>query len=406
MKTLLSINNYHYLRGGAEAVYFSHAEQFASNGWKTSFFSMHHDENLPCNESQYFVDCIDYAKEGKEGPTLTNAAEIIYSIKARRQLARLLDAKKADVAHAHNIYHHLSPSVLVELRTRGIPTVMSAHDLKLACPSYLMLNRTGVCERCRGGRLWNAIRYRCIKESLAASALVALESAVHRMFGLYQRNLDRVITPSRFLREKLIAWGYEPAWIVHIPNPARVPEAALSLPGDYILYFGRLSPEKGVATLIQAAARGRVKVRIVGTGPLETALRNLAVQLSAPIEFLGFLSGEDLWSQVRGARAVVVPSECYENSPMGAIEALAHGKPLIGANIGGIPELIPDGATGWLFTSGDADALAEALDVASAASSAQLRAMGEAAREYVEITHSPSRYFDAVSSLYAELGVR
>lgn len=406
MKTLLSLNSYHYPRGGSEAVYFAHADLFASRGWQTSFFSMHHDENLPCADSQYFANCIDYGKSSGQGRNFANAVKIIYSREARRKLAQLLNAKPADVAHVHSIYHHLSPSVLMELRSRGIPTVMTAHDLKLACPSNKMLNRSGVCERCQNGQVWNVIRHRCIKDSFCASGLIALESALHKWLGLYKHNLDRVVTPSRFYRNKLIAWGFDPAWIVHIPNPVRLPKTEPCPPGDYILYFGRLAPEKGLATLIRAAARANASVKIAGNGPLEGELRTLAQHLSAPVEFLGFLSGEALWSRVRGARAVVLPSEWYENGPMSVIEAFAHGKPLIGADIGGIPELIADGATGWLFTSGDAASLAGALESACTAPMARMQTMGEAARFYVEQHHTAAGYYAAMVSLYQDIRVK
>lgn len=405
MNSLLSINNYHYLRGGSEAVYFGHAEMFAAHGWQTSFFSMKHEQNLPCAESRYFVDCIDYAKSGGQGKTATNALKIIYSLEARRKLAQLLNEKKIDIAHIHSIYHHLSPSVLLELKSRGIPMVMTAHDLKLACPNNKMLTHDGVCERCKGGRLWNAALHRCIKGSFVASSLIVLESSVHKLLGLYRNTLDRIVAPSLFYCNKLIQWGFDPDWIVHIPNAVTVPESPITPPGNYILYFGRLSEEKGLSTLIRASARAQVRVKIAGTGPLEAELRALAESIAAPVEFLGFLSGETLWSEVCGALAVVLPSEWYENGPMSAIEALGRGKPLIGANIGGIPELIPDEQTGWLFASGDSSELAGALEAAFTASPAVLRAKGEAARNYVQTNHSPSRYFDAMSALYAQLGV-
>ncbi|MDR3411823.1 MAG: glycosyltransferase, partial [Formivibrio sp.] len=269
MRSLLSVNNYHYIRGGSETVYFSHAEMFAAHGWETSFFSMHHEQNVPCADSRYFVDCIDYEKRGAEGRTISNALKIVYSLEARQKLTQLLDDKKINFAHIHSIYHHLSPSVLMELKARGIPAVMTAHDLKLACPNNKMLNRTGVCERCKGGHVWNAVRHRCIKDSFVASSLVALESAVHKMFGLYRHNLERVVAPSRFYRDKLISWGFDPNWIVHIPNPVALPLAPIAPPGNYILYFGRFAPEKGLVTLVRAAAHAKVPIRLVGRGPQE-----------------------------------------------------------------------------------------------------------------------------------------
>lgn len=245
MKNLLSINNYHYYRGGAEVVYLGHAALFAARGWKTTFCSMHHERNVPCADSRHFVECIDYDKHGANGRTVSNALKIVYSLEAQRKPAKLLNGKKIDFAPIHSIYHHLSPSVLMELKARGIPMAMTAHDLKLACPNNKILTHDGICERCKGGRVWNAARNRCIKGSLVASSLITLESAIHKLLGLYRNTLDRVVAPSRFYRENLIEWGFDPNWIVYIPNAVTLPQTPLAPPRNCILYFDRLAPEKG-----------------------------------------------------------------------------------------------------------------------------------------------------------------
>ena len=406
MKTLLSVNSYHYLRGGSEAVYFNHAALFAERGWRSRFFSMHHPENIPCNEQEYFADCIDYGGAGGAKKSLGNALKIIYSIEAKDKLSRLLDLHPADVAHVHSIYHHLSPSVLVELKARDIPTVMTVHDLKLVCPNNKMLNRTGICERCKGGRLWNVAVNRCIKDSVVASSLIALESSVHQGLNLYGRNLDRIVSPSRFYREKLIEWGWRADQIVHIPNFVDPAPKVSATVGDYILYFGRLSPEKGLATLVLAAASSRIPVCVAGTGPQEAELKRLADDLNAPVTFLGFLSGERLWAAVDAARAIVLPSEWYENGPMSVIEAYSRGTPLIGARIGGIPELIVEGETGWSFEPTNVEDLASKLIQAFQTSEPNLAAMGEASRGFALRHHSREGYFQAMSALYGEIGLQ
>lgn len=403
MPSLLSLNSYHYLRGGSETVYFNHARLFEAHGWSSSFMSMHHPENIPCEDDAYFADNIDYGG-GSGQRSLGNALKIIYSLEAQRKIAALLDRKPADIAHVHSIYHHLSPSVLVELKKRGVPIVLTAHDLKLACPNNKMLTHDGVCERCKGGKIWNVAVHRCIKDSLPASAVIMVESAVHKALRLYANTVSKIIAPSRFYRAKLIEWGWPAEQIVFIPNFVELDGVQAAEPGgDYLLYFGRLAQEKGLLTLVRAAAASKVPVKLVGRGPQEEALRALIAELNAPVELLGFRSGEDLWAAVGGAKAIVLPSEWYENGPMSVIEAFARGKPLVGADIGGIPELTDSGAAGWLFKSGDVADLAQTLSTVWTSSTDTLRGMGAACRERAFKDYSADVYFGAMSSIYGDL---
>ncbi len=402
--SILSINAYHYPRGGADIVYLNHARLMEERGWHNKFFSMHHAENLPSEYSIYFAEEIDYSKRTSSPRKLLDATRIIYSLEARQKISYLLDAHPVDIAHVHSIYHHQSPSVLDELRARGVPIVLTAHDLKLACPAYTMLSQDGVCERCKGGKVWNVAARRCIKGSLAASTLIMVESAVHKALRLYDRNVDRIITPSAFYKEKLIEWGWNPDKILHIRNfvaTAQVQPAPEA--GDGMVYFGRLSREKGLATLVRASAASGVPVRIVGQGPQEAELRALADTLAAPVEFLGFQQGDALWSIVDSARAVVLPSEWYENGPMSVIEAFGRGKPLIGARIGGIPEMIEEGRTGWAFASGEVDNLADVMTRVSALAPDRLLEMAEHCRTFAATHHSEDAYFEQISALYDSL---
>ena len=407
MPRLLSLNTYHYRRGGSDVVFLEHDAMFRAQGWDTAVMAMHHPKNTPSPWSTFFVDEIEFGHEYGALDKLAMAGKVIYSYEAKRKISSLLDTFPADVAHVHCIYHHLSPSVLVELKQRGIPTVMTAHDLKLACPAYKMLNRSGVCEKCRSGNLLHLVKNRCIRDSLQVSGLIMLESAIHKSLGLYRRNLDRVVAPSQFYKRKLMEWGWPESQLVYIPNyvdaTAYQPRYQ---PGDYYFYFGRLAMEKGVATLIRAAARAKVKLRIAGTGPEGDALKLLAAETGGDVEFLDFVSGEPLWTLVREARAMVLPSEWYENAPMSLLEAYACGKPVIGARIGVIPEMVREGETGDLFESGDVDGLANMLRLYANKPNAELAAMGEAARDFVSTTFTARRYLDEMLALYATLGVR
>lgn len=405
MPHLLNVNNYHYRRGGAETVYLEHGKLFASAGWSVDWFSMKHPLTLPGTDDSHFADLIDLEYTKTKLAKLRAAGAIIYNQDAARRIGELLDIHRPDVAHLHNIYHHLSPSVLVALKQRGIPTVLTAHDLKLACPAYTMLNRDGICERCRGGKVWNVARHRCIKGSFLSSALIMLESAAHKALHLYEKHIDIVISPSSFYREKLIEWGWASDKIVHVRNFSDLPPQQRFVRGEYMLYYGRLAPNKGLATLIRASALTGIPVHIAGTGEQAAELHALAAELRAPVTFLGYLTGDALWTVVSGARAVVLPSEWYENGPVSILEAFARGKPLVGSAIGGIPEMIVEGETGWAFRPGDVEDLARALDAVTSASDSSLARMALETRRFVEERFSPVSYYNAISEIYERLGV-
>jgi glycosyltransferase involved in cell wall biosynthesis len=407
MPQLLSINNYYYRRAGAETVFFEHNRLFEDAGWEVVPFSMQHPLNQPSQWSDHFAEG-DAAKEvGSPIEKVSRAITAVYSADAARRIRCLIATIKPQLAHAHNIYHHLSPSVLVELRRRQIPIVMTLHDLKLVCPAYKMHTGGAICESCRGGAIRNVIKNRCIKNSVTLSTLVWLESTLHRALNLYMGTVTRFVVPSRFFLDKFAEWGVDTSRFVHIPNFVDVDSFGPgdAGPGDAFVYVGRLAPEKGIATLIKAAAQARVRLRIVGTGPEEASLRRLAAETGSDAEFTGYLSGSALNQAIASARAVVVPSEWYENAPISVLEAGALGRPIIGANIGGIPELIRNGETGFVFPSGNAESLVEVLAKVQRMPAAELRSLGSAGREWVRTQFSPAAYQQRMLHLYRGMGV-
>jgi glycosyltransferase involved in cell wall biosynthesis len=406
MARLLSINNYYYRRGGSEAVFFEHNRLFEEAGWEVVPFSMHCAANDPSPWSAHFVDSTDSVPGHFSLDKLTRAAAAIYSLEAARRIRTLVALTHPQIAHAHNIYHHLSPSVLVELHRQGVPVVLTLHDLNLVCPAYKMHTQGAICEGCRGGALRNVVKHRCIKNSTAMSALVWLESTIHKALDLYMRNVTRFVVPSRFFLSKFAEWGIDTSRFVHVPNSIDVDALhASDEPGDAFVYLGRLVPEKGVATLIRAAAQARVRLRIIGTGSEEAELRQLAHDLGGEVEFTGYLSGSELRAAISSARAVVIPSEWYENAPISVMEASALARPVIGANIGGIPELIREEETGFVFASGSVDALAERLASAQRLPASRLRNMGAAGRQWMRTEFSPSAYRERMLALYRDIGV-
>ena len=405
--TLLSINNYYYARGGAEVLFLQHNGMLADAGWSVVPFCMRHADNYPTPWSYDFVEEVELGDEHDGfAAKLRKGVKAVYSLEARKKVRRLLDSVAPDVCHAHNVYHHLSPSILAVIHRRGIPLVMTLHDLKLACPAYSMLARDGVCERCRGGGLFHVFTQRCMKGSALLSLLVMVESYLHRFLRSYVDNVDRFLVPSRFYLEKFVDWGFDRAQFRHLPNfvDAQRYEPRFA-PGRRFAYVGRLSAEKGIATLIEAATLAGVPLDIVGTGRAERALRELAAQRSCDVRFHGYLSGSALHAAIAGARAIVVPSEWYENAPLTVLEAGALGKPVIVSAIGGLPELVVEGETGWAFAPGSIEALAERLRAVADLADAGVERAGAAARRHVAEEFGPDRYLDGIRGVYLELGV-
>jgi glycosyltransferase involved in cell wall biosynthesis len=406
MTTLLSVNNYYYYRAGAETVFLEQNKMFQQSGWNVVPFAMQSRKNLSSPWSKYFVDNIEFGERYSLPAKLIRVPKVIYSFEARRKLARLIDETRPDVCHAHNIYHHISPSILSLLKQRSIPVVLTLHDLKIACPAYSMLAPDGVCERCRGGRLHNVLLHRCIKNSVALSAIVMLEAALHRLLRTYSSCVGRFAVPSRFYIEKLCDWGWPRSMFSHVPNFVDANRYRPQYkPGKCFVYVGRLSREKGLATLIRAAALSGCRLLLAGTGPQLTELRALAAKLGADVRFPGFLSGESLHEAVRSARAVVLPSEWYENAPMTVLEAYALGKPVLGARIGGIQELVYEQETGLGFTSGDVASLVAALRDFAERPDGTIEDMGRRARQVVAKQYTAELYQQRVISIYRELGV-
>jgi len=404
---LLSINNYYYYRGGAETVFLEQNRMLEAVGWQVAPFAMRHPKNLETPWSRYFVDEIEFGEAYSFAQKVIRANKVIYSLEARSKIRRLIDDFQPDVAHAHNIYHHLSPSILGVLKSRGVPTILTLHDLKIACPAYNMLAPDGICERCKGGRVHNVVVHKCIKGSTLLSGVVMVEAVVHRLLGSYRHNVDRFVVPSRFYIDKLTEWGMPAELFRHVPNFADVSRHEPNYtPGKSFLYFGRLSREKGVPTLIRAAAATGCSLSIAGTGQQAEELQALARELNADVTFLGYLTGSALHEAVKNASAIVLPSEWYENAPMSVLEAYAFGKPVLGARIGGIPELIRDGETGLTFASGDVESLADALQRFLALPASDISEMGRRGRRWVETEFTASLYRDRILDIYKELGVR
>lgn len=395
---LLSINNHYYRRGGAEVVFLEHNRMLEEDGWEIIPFSAKHPERLKSEWDNYFIDVGEPMTLREK---VARAPQVLYSFEAARKIRSLIERVQPTIAHAHNIYHLISPSVLRVVAQSGIPVFMTLHDLKLACPNYKMLAKDGVCERCKHGDIWNVVRHKCVKDSFAQSLLIFLETTVHRYLDIYKKHVRRFVVPSRFFIEKFVEWGWDRDRFIYIPNFVDIDSFSRSGEGgDSFLYVGRLSREKGVHTMIEAVARSGVRLVIAGKGPEEAALRNSVERSGAKVTFVGHLSAAEICAAIATCRAVVLPSECYENAPLSVLESYAGGRPVIGAKIGGIPELICEGLSGATFESGNVDALASALSNFALLGSADLKEMGRFGREWALRDFSRESYKSRILSLY------
>ena len=407
MNTLLSINNYYYHRGGAESVFFDHNRMFMEENWRVVPFAMKHPQNLPSAHEEYFVEEIEYGKQYSLARKVGSAQKIIYSFEARRKIRALAEICRPSIAHAHNIYHHLSPAIFSVLKDMGIPTVLTLHDLKIACPAYKMLASDGLCERCNGGALQNVVLRSCVKDSVVLSTIVYLEALLHKLLRSYSHSVDKFVVPSKFYQEKFVEWGWPRDKLIYIPNCIDTGgiEMTDGKCGRAFVYVGRLAPEKGVATFIEAVAMAGAEAWIVGAGPEEAALKALAVEKRARVGFVGHQDKAALFSIIRRARALVLPSEWYENAPLSVMEAYALGVPVIGAAIGGIPELVVEDDTGLLFESGNVRALANALAKVEQMADDDVRDMGRRGNNLMKKSFGPKHYKERMFDLYTSLGV-
>ncbi len=411
MKVLI-VNTYHYLRGGDSKYAFGLADLLQKEGHEVHFFGMKGERNLPCLDEQYFVTEINY-REALKRKRFFEALKVIwrsiYSLEAKHNIVRSLQNFKPDVVHLNAYRHHLTISILPEFYKQNIPMVKTVHAYKQLCPNTSFYDGQNICEDCKGKNYFNVVSKRCKKGSFAASIVTYLEAKINDYLG-YERYIDMNISPSMFLRDKYIEYGYNPNKVVHIPNflelDSLVPHYSYE---DYILFIGRLENEKGLLTLIRGFARAAealesLNLKIAGTGGMEEELRTLIAQMNlSKVELLGFKKGKELESLTKNAKAIIVPSEWYENYPYSCLEAMAYGKVVIASRIGGIPEQVEDGVTGLLFEPYNAEQLANTIQILDGFTKNQIVEMGRKARQKVETNNNPQTHLKAISRIYESL---
>jgi len=397
MKILL-VNKFHYLKGGSERVYFDTKELLEKNGHQVVCFSMKDERNVASPQEKYFVPNVDFNSRWN---WFGKAARYIYFPRAAKNLEKLIIDEKPDLAHLHNISHQLTASILKPLKKHGIPIVQTLHDYQLICPNYRLFTKGRVCERCKKHKYYNCVFNKCVQNSFWPSVLAAMELKAQWLFGFYRQKVDLFISPSDFLKTKLRQWG--------VDQPIEVVNNFVDLekfkpefnPGDYIVCVSRLSNEKGIMTLLRAMRKiSQIKLKLIGDGPQKKLIENfIARKQIKNVEYLGAKYDQELFACIKNARFVVMPSEWYENYPMLAIEAMALGKPVLAANLGGLNEMIADGVNGWHFEAGNLKDLRAKISQHFNETDS-LEQLGRNARQAVEHKNCSSEYYQRLMRCY------
>lgn len=421
---ILLVNKFHYRKGGAETYYLTVGSELERMGHEVAYFSMRHPDNLPCRWDKYFVTQREYNDVKSPLKAARDGMALVYSPEAKRNFQALCEEFRPDVVHLNNVHRQITLSILDApyLRENKVPVFYTAHDYVTVCPGYLMLDGGGrVCDAClEDGRYRHCIENRCVKGSRAKSALAAMEASFNRAHKS-NRRIDRVIAPSRFMRSKLIEGGWPEDKVVFLQNFAddaildRAANAgvdATDRENPYLLFFGRLSAEKGVDALLRAfdaalpSLPRDMRLVVVGDGPDAADFKALASSLgcASRIEFAGYQTGGALQSYVERASLAIASSRWRENMPYSIVEAFAAGTPVVGTDIGGIPELVDEGKTGFICEPGGVQSMADAISRGANAfldRSAYSRLQSNC-RSYVMENCSREKFMSDLVNLYKE----
>ena len=401
---ILIVNTRHFFGGGDSTYTFNLADVLRQKGHEVAFFAMQDGRNLPDPNSDLFVSHIDFKELNQSKSIFTSfkvARRVIYSRETRKKFAKVVDRFQPDIVHLQNIHGHIGPSVIFEAKKRNLLVVWTLHDYKMVCPNtHFLIDTTGkICEACGQNKYYQAIIKRCKKGSILASIMASIEAYAHRLMHLRER-VDLFLTPSTFLRNKLLESGFSPSKIVHLPLflPDEMFHGNIKDKG-YLLFMSKLDPIKGIFPLLEACAR-IPKVNFIFVGYVEeTVERHVQKVLPKNANYVGMKHGNELRKLLLGARAVILPSLWYENQPFSIIEAFAAGKPIITSGLGGMTELVKNSKGGLLVSPGDVQALAEAMEwIATHAN--QAKEMGQVARVYAMREHSVQKHYGRLIQIY------
>jgi len=398
---ILFCNKYNFAFSGTEAYLFEVMELMRVNGHNVALFSMADPRGAPTSYDRHFVPQVDFKKQLGWFYQSKLAVRAIYSRQARQRIRGMIEEFRPDVAHVRNIYHHLTPSILWELKANNIPVVYHLNDFKVLCPSYNFVARGEPCEACKGGKFWRVLNQECYPGWKARMTLIA-EGYVHKWLGTYEKCVDCFLAPSQFVRDKFVEHGWDPAKFEVLPHFQRVRAVkernAVNAP---LLYFGRLSREKGVDDLLHAMQRlPDLRLVIAGDGPERSQLEQMTAELGlSNVEFLGHIKGAELENAIADSSFTVLPSHAYETLGKTILESYAQARAVVASDLGSRRELVDEGKTGVLYRTGDVKHLVSAIKFLSDHPALAAK-MGRAGREQVRLSHTPEAHYDALLKLY------
>lgn len=365
---ILIVNYRYFVSGGPEKYMFNIKELLEKKGHEVIPFSVHSNKNAETEYSKYFVEPIGgrgvtYFEEVKKTPKTIYQmiSRSIYSFEVERAIKKEINEVKPDLVYIIHFVNKLSPSVIHGAKKMGLPVVMRLSDYHLLCPSFHFLYKKHICEKCLTNGLRQCIRQKCIKNSLFASVIRVIAMKIHYAFKLYEE-IDAFVSPSEFLKDKMHDNGFGKARIECIPTFINLKdEVKDAYIGNYGLYIGRVSEEKGVEYIVKAYEQiPDHSLMIMGDDSTEEALRlkqYIKKNQIKNIIFTGFKSGKEFADIVKKSRFTVVSSICYENLPNTALESFYYYKPIIASNIGSLAELVEDSSNGLLFEPGNVEQL-------------------------------------------------
>lgn len=361
---ILMVNKFLYPNGGSETYIFKLGDCLKSQGHEVEYFGMEHEKRIVGNRVDSYTSNMDFHTGSLQ--KLLYPLKIIYSGEARIKIRKVLDVFQPDVVHLNNFNFQITPSIIYEILKyrrqtgRKVRIVYTAHDYQLICPNHMMNNPITKqnCDKCLSGNLLHCVKGSCIHGSKLRSLIGVMEGYFYRLLRTY-RYIDTVICPSQFLADKMQSYRLFRNKTITLHNFIdQIPWKPVEKE-DYVLYFGRLSEEKGIKTLISVCkSLSDIQFVFAGSGPLEKEIEGIP-----NIKCVGFQTGEALEQLIRKARFSIYPSEWYENCPFSVMESQMYGTPVLGADIGGVRELIQDKVTGELFTSSDVAELKRKIEL-------------------------------------------
>ena len=403
---ILFCNKYNFRFSGTEVYLFELMDLLRAQGHEVALFAMADPRGESTAYDRHFVPHIDFKRSSGVWQKARNAGHAIYSTEARRKLRSMIRDFRPDIAHVRNIYHHLSPAVLSELKTQGVPVLYHINDFKVLCPSYNLVSQGDACEHCKGGAFWHSLRPRCYPGMGSRIALMA-EAYAHRWLGTYEKCVDLFLAPSWFVRDKFVEHGWDPEKFDVLPHFQVLHEPRKAAKDGPVLYFGRLSAEKGVADLVRAMAfNPDLRLMIAGDGPERGGLQRLAASLGlANVEFVGHVNAAERDRLIGQSRFTVLPSHAYETLGKTILESYALGRAVIASDTGSRRELVHNRETGLLYRCGDVKQLAAAIRTL-ADKPEQAERMGRAGWDWVRREFTPEGHYQKLCGVYERVIAR